>query len=204
MLKYLSQVTTIVLFKPRPECALAYKFDYFVWNFTTTLIPFVLVGVTVMHYIVMRIFRLLLRTCGREQMTPEEAVTCQGKNLLLSSYTRPLTPEMLLRFKWGVVRACITMVVATALPSLLGLLTIFDCTPVDTPSGLVWLLDARRDIECFSGADYWLFVYLHLTVSFIWVVMIIYYMSRSKEAGNTLNDIAISYKVIDRYVCRHV
>lgn len=162
-----------------------------------TLVPFILMLVTIMHYVIatrLSVFRFGLR--DKLEFDPD-FVPRFGHKLLMYAYKGGLDAGMRLRLKWAVVRACIVMLVATALPSLMGLLSLFDCVPVEENDEIVWLIDSRRDTYCFDGVSYWAYAVLHMFTLLVWFGLIVIYVKNSKagKEDDSKSEMAKSYQV---------
>lgn len=108
-----------------------------------------------------------------------------GPMVLISAFVRPLTPGGRQRLWWGVIRASITCVLLTALPSLLGLVSVFDCTRTATvDQGTVWLNDASRDKECYNNDEYWTYAGMHLSVLLLWVFIIGWFINKAHNEAD--------------------
>lgn len=160
------------------------------------MVPFGLAIVTILIYVVISIWMTFLKLIGVNHPTSRESSTKTGPKLLLMTLKSPLNSAMKKRLRWGVVRTCITLILMTALPSLMGLISIFDCTPVETDEGQVWLLDSRRDKRCFSDDTYWQFAGLHIAACVAWLLLIVLYVTKSRDTENQYETLSRSYKVI--------
>lgn len=138
----------------------------------------------------------MLAIIGVKQLSSRLSSLKNGPKLVMSAFLHPLTPAMSRRLWWGVVRASVTMIMLTALPSLLGLVTIFDCTRIESANGdVIWMSDMSRDKECFNGNDFYTFAVLHAIVFCLWLLIIALYARESRETGNAYIDISLSSQV---------
>lgn len=172
------------------------QLDYFVFNYVVTLIPFILAFIALLYYMFIQLWSCVLFVMRRRVLPADDAARCTGIKLLLSAISRPLAKTMRIRLRWGVVRTIVTLVFSAALPSWLGLVTIFDCTRVQTADGEVWMNDMSRDKECFADDTYFTYVGMHLFIVLIWLVLVVLYIRKSRQVGSSYEDIANSYKVI--------
>lgn len=110
LMRYINVPIKMTLINTRPECALSYKvrwwwwwchvqIDYFVMNFATTLIPFILAFIVVLYYVIVRFWSGFIRCLGRKQLTAVESSQVTGKSLFFSGFSRPLTRDMVTRLK---------------------------------------------------------------------------------------------------------
>lgn len=88
-------------------------------------------------------------------------------------YKCDLTANDRIRLRIACSRSVITIVLFVALPSWLNILTVFDCTGVDTGTadGTVYYSDTNRSFKCYDGDWYWL-----LAVALLGVLLWTYFI----------------------------
>lgn len=185
LLDYINMFTRITILDVHPECATD-SMNFLTRNLMKTCIPFVLALMVVTIYIFLIIWGTILRCLGRRPPVEAWALDKTGYKVVVKALSRPLSKSMIMRLNWGVVRAIYMLVLMTALPSLLGLVAILDCSEI-VPD--IYVLDASRDVQCWNMFGTWgHYVALHAIILLIWLLVIVLFVSKIRSSSAKIEE----------------